>query len=171
MAASVNEQTTAVCFLVMWILTSIFWCYSNGKYALASCVTTKFVGFVGSIIVQPTKYCCISLGLSCALTFFFGHNPSPAKSVLMYFSAHQIRLSANSWILKFLFWKLANVHKPRHPLKGLQQPHVFFFPLTLQTMAWFWEHRWVHPMAVWILGDFLYPSSPLTNQSCGVMQR
>lgn len=55
------------------------------------------------------------------------------------------------------------MHKPLHPLKGLQQPHVFFFPLTLQTMAWFWEHRWVHPMAFWILGDILYPSSPLTN--------
>lgn len=94
----------------------------------------------GPIIVQPTKYCCINLGLSCALTFFFGHNPSPAKSVLMYFSAHPIRLSVNSFSEN---WALlvGHVHKPLHPItQGTPATDVFFFPLTLQTMAWFWEH-------------------------------
>ena len=141
----------------MWILTSVFWCYSNRNYALDSCVTTKLVGFVGSNYSSTHKYCCINLGLSCALTFFFGHNPSPAKSVLMYFSAHQIRLSVNSWILKFLFWKLSHFSWPcaqaTPPDHSRDSSNPCFW--TLQTMAWFWEASAVYnPLAFWILGDF-----------------
>ena len=68
--ASVNEHTPVVRFLVMRILTSVFWCYIVVEtMPLIAVILPSLWVSSGQITVQPTEYCCICFGTMHWLSF------------------------------------------------------------------------------------------------------